>query len=167
MLGRFVQDVVNLKPKAVLILAGTNDIARGIKAGAIEDDLAMMGELAKANGIRPLFGSILPVGDYHRDADPRYEMTKTRPPAVIRQINAWMQDYCRREGFAYVDYYSAMADSSGQMPADMADDGLHPNSKGYRVMAPVALEAVNRVLSGVGQPATEKTQKRRFGLLSK
>jgi lysophospholipase L1-like esterase len=161
MLARFLQDVVALKPKAVLILAGTNDIARGIKPGEIEDNLTMMGELAKAYGIKPLFASILPVSDYHKDAEGRNEMTKTRPPATIRQINAWIQDYCRKEGFGYVDYFSAMVDPSGQIPADMADDGLHPNSKGYRIMAPIALDDLNRALTA--QPAPEK--KKRLGIL--
>ena len=167
MLGRFLQDVVSLKPKAVLILAGTNDIARGIKASAIEDNLTMMSELATVYGIKPVFASILPVSDYHKDTNPLFEMTKTRPLATIRQINAWMQDLCRKQGFGYVDYYTSMADGTGQMPADMADDGLHPNSKGYRVMAPLALEALNKALASTGQSTAEKTQKRRFGLLGK
>jgi lysophospholipase L1-like esterase len=167
MVGRFMQDVVALKPKGVLILAGTNDIARGIKAAAIEDDLAMMGALARANDIKPVFASITPVSDYHKDTDARYEMTRTRPLATIRQINSWLQDYCRKQGFTYVDYYTAMADGTGQIPADMADDGLHPNSKGYRVMAPLALDGLNHALSQGAQPATEKPQKKRFGLLGK
>ncbi|MDE3195138.1 MAG: SGNH/GDSL hydrolase family protein [Acidobacteriota bacterium] len=161
MLGRFLQDVVALKPKAVLILAGTNDIARGIKAGEIEDNLAMMAELANANGIKPLFASILPVSDYHKDAEGHNEMTRGRPPATIRQINGWIQDYCRREGFTYVDYFSAMVDATGQIPADLADDGLHPNSKGYRVMAPIALDNLNRALA----PQSAPEKKRRLGIL--
>ena len=119
----------------------------------------MMGELAKANNVKPLFASILPVSDYHKGTDPRFEMTRTRPLATIRQINAWLQDYCRKEGFVFVDYYSNLADGTGQIPADMADDGLHPNSKGYRAMSPVALDALNKVLSSAGQPTTEKTRK--------
>jgi len=167
MVGRFLQDVVSLKPKAVLILAGVNDIAQGIRVSAIEDDLTAMAELAKASGIKPLFASLLPVSDYHKDADGRFEVTRTRPPAIIRQLNSWMQEYCRKEGFTYVDYFTAMSDGNGLMQADMADDGLHPNSKGYRVMAPIALDALNKTLSAVGPPATEKTQKKRFGLLGK
>ena len=169
MLGRFLQDVVALHPKVVLILAGTNDIARGIPANGIEDNLTMMGDLAKAHGIRPLFASVLPVSDYHKGEDSRYEMTLTHPTAVIQQINLWMKDYCRREGFTFVDYYAAMADTNGQLPADQADDGLHPNAKGYRIMSPVALQAIDRVLA-VQQPAPVETpqqqQKRRFGVLS-
>lgn len=161
-LGRFLQDVVALKPKAVLILAGTNDIARGIKPGEIEDNLTMMGELSKAYGIKPLFASILPVSDYHKDAEGRNEMTKIRPPATIRQINTWIQDYCRKEGFTFVDYFSAMIDPSGQIPADVADDGLHPNAKGYRIMAPIALDNLNRALTTQPAPAEKK---RRLGIL--
>ena len=167
MVGRFLQDVVSLKPKAVLILAGTNDIAQGIRVSAIEDNLTEMGELAKASGIQPVFASVLPVSDYHKDVDARFEVTKTRPPGTIRQINTWLQEYCRKEGFTYVDYFAAMADGNGFMPADMADDGLHPNSKGYRVMAPLALDALNKTLSAVAAPAAEKTQKKRFGILGK
>jgi lysophospholipase L1-like esterase len=163
MLGRFMQDVIALHPKAVVILAGTNDLARGIQTRGIEDNLAMMGDLAKANGIKPIFASILPVSDYHKDADPRYEMTKVRPPFSIQQVNLWLKEYCRREGFTYVDYYSAMADSHGLMPADEADDGLHPNAKGYRVMSPLALAAVDHVLAE--QAPVQPAQKRRFSLV--
>jgi lysophospholipase L1-like esterase len=166
MLGRFLQDVAALRPKAVLILAGTNDIARGIPVNGIEDNLTMMGELAKAHGMKPLFASILPVSDYHKSEDPRYEMTKVRPPASIQQVNVWLREYCRREGFTMVDYYAAMADSNGQLPADEAEDGLHPNAKGYRIMSPVALQAIDRALAVT--PAVEAApapSKRRFGIL--
>jgi acyl-CoA thioesterase-1 len=167
MLARFLQDVAALHPKAVLILAGTNDIARGIPANGIEDNLTMMGDLAKAHGIKPLFAAILPVSDYHKGEDARYEMTKIRPPATIQQVNQWLKDYCRREGFAFVDYYSAMVDSNGQLPADEADDGLHPNAKGYRIMSPVALQAIDHTLSAQLPAAeTPQQQKRRFGVLS-
>jgi acyl-CoA thioesterase-1 len=167
MLGRFLQDVAALHPKAVLILAGTNDISRGIPVNGIEDNLTMMGDLAKAHGIKPLFAAILPVSDYHKGEDPRYEMTKTRPLATIQQVNLWMKEYCRREGFTFVDYYSAMVDANGQLPADEADDGLHPNAKGYRVMSPVALQAIDRVLAaGAAPEMPQQQQKRRFGMLS-
>ncbi|MES1261865.1 MAG: GDSL-type esterase/lipase family protein, partial [Acidobacteriota bacterium] len=99
LLGRFLQDVAALHPKAVVILAGTNDIARGIPVNGIEDNLTMLGDLAKAHGIKPIFASILPVSDYHKGEDPRYEMTKIRPPASIREVNLWLKEYCRREGF--------------------------------------------------------------------
>lgn len=168
MLGRFQQDVIALHPAAVLILAGTNDIAKGIPVNGIEDNLAMMGDLAKAHGIKPLFASILPVSDYHKGEDPRYEMTKIRPPYNIQQVNAWLKEYCARQNLTWVDYYAAMADTSGFLPADQADDGLHPNAKGYRVMSPVALQAIDRVLSSA-PPATVPAppQRRRFGLPGK
>jgi lysophospholipase L1-like esterase len=160
MLGRFMQDVIQLRPKAVLILAGTNDLARGIKPPSIEENLAMMGDLAKVYGITAVFASILPVSDYHKGEDARFEMTKARPPALIKQINSWIQDYCRRQGFTYLDYYSAMVDPSGQMTSDMADDGLHPNAKGYRVMAPLALDALNRALrTQGGQSPAQRSRK--------
>ena len=139
MLARFRQDVVALNPKAVVILGGTNDIAAGISANQIEDNLALMGDLAKAHGIKPLFGSILPVSDYHKSADPHYEMTVGRPPAVIQSIDNWIRSYCQSQGFAYIDYYSVTVDSAGMLQSDLSDDGLHPSAKGYRVMSPVAL----------------------------
>lgn len=161
MLGRFLEDVLSLHPKAVVILAGTNDIARGMQPTAIEDNLAMMAELAKARGIKPIFCSILPVIDYHKDADPRYEMTKVRQPYTIQQVNLWLKEYCRKENFSYVDYYAAMVDGAGQLPADEADDGLHPNAKGYRVMSQPVLAAIDQAV--MDKPAPPP-QKRHFGL---
>jgi lysophospholipase L1-like esterase len=163
MLGRFMQDVVALHPAAVLIFGGTNDIAHGVAPAAIEDTLMMIGDLAKAHGIKALFASVLPVGDYHKDTDPAYEMTRTHPPATIELLNRRMREYCGKESFTYVDYYTAMADKTGQMPADLSDDGLHPNAKGYRVMSPVTLDAVNRVLSNA-QQSGETPAKRRLRL---
>jgi len=164
MLARFRQDVAGLAPKVVVILAGTNDIAAGISTGQIEENLATMGDLAKAHGIKPVFASILPVSDYHKDADPAYEMTASRPLATIQAINKWIQGFCLSQGFPYLDYYSAMIDSSGQMQADLADDGLNPNGKGYRVMSPVAVDVIGRAL---GAPEPEEQRKRRFNLLGR
>jgi lysophospholipase L1-like esterase len=158
MLARFRQDVVSLNPKVVVILGGTNDIDAGVSPAQIEDNLTMIGDLAKAHGIKPVFASILPVSDYHKNDDPRFEMTKTRPPATIASINTWLRGHCKSEGFVYLDYYSAMVDPAGQMKADLSDDGLHPNAKGYRVMSPVALEAIGRALSG--QPDESKSRRR-------
>jgi lysophospholipase L1-like esterase len=163
MLARFRQDVVALNPKAVVVLGGTNDIAAGVAPNQIEDNLATIGDLARAHGIKPVFASILPVSDYHKDADSHYEMTPNRPPAAIQAINGWLRSYCQSQGFVYMDYYSAVVDSAGRMQADLSDDGLHPNAKGYRVMSPVALEAIGRALSG--QLDGQEQPKRRFRLL--
>lgn len=146
MLGRMEADVVALHPQAVLMLAGINDIGRGIPAKTIENNLTMMIIMARAYSIKPLVASILPVSDYHKDANPLYEMTKTHAPATIVEINRWLRDYCEHHSSIYVDYYTAMVDRAGFLPADLSDDGLHPNAKGYRVMAPIALEALGRVL---------------------
>ncbi len=146
MLGRMQADVIDLRPRALLILGGTNDLARGIPPKVIENNLSMMVDLARAHQIKPLIASILPVSDYHKDVNPRFEMTKARPPASIVEVNRWIQDYCPRHGCTYVDYYSAMVDKAGMLEASLADDGLHPNAKGYRIMAPIAQEAIGRIL---------------------
>jgi lysophospholipase L1-like esterase len=166
MLARFRQDVIAVNPKIVVILGGTNDIANGVAPHQIEDNLAMMGDLAKAHGIRVVFASITPVNDYHKDTDPRYEMTKTRPPATIKEINAWIQTLCLNGGFAWMDYYAALADTAGQMASDFSDDGLHPNAKGYRVMSPVVISTIDRILAHQAQEETPES-KRRFRLLGK
>jgi lysophospholipase L1-like esterase len=156
MLGRMKADVVNLQPRAVLILAGTNDIARGVPVKTIENNLEMIADLAEFHNIKAMFASILPVSDYHKDVNPRFEMTKVRPPRTIAEINNWLQRLCEERHLLYVDYYSAMVDRSGMLKSEYADDGLHPNSTGYRIMAPVALEAIGRVVT-----ATEPSGKRK------
>jgi lysophospholipase L1-like esterase len=87
-------------------------------------------------------------------------MTMNRPTAAIQSINSWLKSYCQSQGFVYMDYYSAMVDSAGQLQADLSDDGLNPNAKGYRVMSPIALEAIGRVLSVQAGP--DLPAKRRF-----
>jgi lysophospholipase L1-like esterase len=161
MLGRFRQDVVALNPKAVVILGGTNDIAAGISVNQIEENMTMLGDLARVHNIKPVFASILPVSDYHKDVDPAYAVTSTRPLATIQAVNKWIQTYCQSQGFVYLDYYSATVDSSGQLKADLSDDGLHPNAKGYRVMSPIALEAINRALPTQPSGADASQSKRR------
>jgi lysophospholipase L1-like esterase len=169
MVGRFLQDVVALHPKAVVIMGGINDIGRGYTPNTIEANLEAMAELAKGHGIKPIFASLLPVSDYHKDKDPRYEMTKTHSPEEIAQVNRWLKEYCDREKFVYIDYYSVMADYKKQMPADLSDDGLHPNARGYRVMSPTALEAIGRVAAGayVEESGDQQQPKRRVRMLGK
>jgi lysophospholipase L1-like esterase len=144
MLGRMKADVLNLKPAAMVVLAGTNDLARGVAVEVIENNLSMIGELARANDIKPIFASILPVSDYARD---RPAQTPQRPPEKIREINAWLQAYCKAKSFEYLDYFSALADEKGLLKAELADDGLHPNAAGYKVMAPLAQAAIDKVLA--------------------
>jgi lysophospholipase L1-like esterase len=167
MLGRFRQDVVAVNPKAVVILAGTNDIAAGISLKQMEDNLAMMADMAKARGIKTIFASVLPVSDYHKDVDRRYEMTKAHPPATILLLNHWIQSHCQSEGLVYIDYYSSMIDSSGHMQTDLSDDGLHPNAKGYRVMSGLALNAISRALPGQNADPQDAQEDRRFRIQSK
>ena len=151
MLGRMMADVIDLKPAAVLVLAGTNDIARGVPVSTIKNNLMMIAAIADFQHIRPVFASILPVSDYHKNVNPRFEMTRTRPPATILSLNRWLQQFCAQHGYVYADYFASMVDSTGYLQADLADDGLHPNAKGYRIMAPIALNAIDRAVSQQGK----------------
>lgn len=150
MLVRFHQDVVALAPKAVLILAGTNDIAGNtgpITLEQIEANLATISELARAHGIRVILATLMPVSDYERNAqgDPIVQ-TVRRPPAEILKLNAWIQKYAAESGATYLDYFSAMVDDHGFLKADLSADGLHPNAAGYAVMAPLAEKAIAAAL---------------------
>ncbi|MCA1634035.1 MAG: SGNH/GDSL hydrolase family protein [Acidobacteria bacterium] len=152
MLIRFRPDVIALKPAVVVILAGTNDIAGNTgptTLGAIEDNFTSMAELARANGIRVVLASLLPVSDYERRPDGTpIVRTTTRPPAQIEALNAWMKKYAAGNKLGYLDYYSAMADARGFLKDELSDDGLHPNAKGYAVMAPLAERAIAAALKG-------------------
>jgi lysophospholipase L1-like esterase len=144
MLVRFRRDVIDLKPKVVVILAGTNDIAGNTGPSTIEmieDNLASMAELAKANGIRVVMSSVLPVYDY--PWKPGLE-----PAPKIIALNKWMKDYAHKHGAVYLDYHSAMADARGGMRSELSPDGVHPNEAGYRVMAPLAERAIAEALRG-------------------
>jgi lysophospholipase L1-like esterase len=147
MLARFKADVIRLKPDAVIILAGTNDISRGIALPAIEDNLSMMAALADANHIKVLLSTVLPVNDVHKKDDPTFERTRLRPTSAIHQLNVWIESFCSEKSYAFVNYFSEMSDASGLLKPDLADDGLHPNSTGYRIMAPVALAAIDRAIA--------------------
>lgn len=157
MLGRMKQDVIDLKAQAVLILAGTNDLARGTLPVAIENYYALIADLAEANRIKVIFASVLPVSDYHKDVNPAYQQTAVRPPTYIHALNEWLQEFCARRHYTYLNYYSSMIDKNGAMQADLADDGLHPNSRGYRIMAPLALAAIE---STVGKGSSQHRDKR-------
>ena len=151
MLIRFRPDVIALQPKVVVILAGTNDIAGNtgpMTVQAIEDNLASMFDLASANGIRVVFASILPISDYEKTNEGQQIIqSKGRPPAQISALNAWMKTYAKAHGGIYLDYFSAMADDKGFLKEELSEDGLHPNKKGYDIMAPLAEQAIASALN--------------------
>jgi lysophospholipase L1-like esterase len=151
MLLRFRADVVELQPKAVVILAGTNDIAGN--AGAVtldqvQDNLASMAELARAHGIRVVLASLLPVSDDKKDTNGQaLTRTRQRPTATIRELNVWLAGYAAKSGHGYLDYFTATADGAGLLLSPLNDDGLHPNARGYAVMAPLAEKAIAAALA--------------------
>ena len=148
MLVRFRPDVINLRPKAVVILAGTNDIAGNTGAMTNEDiqnNIASMAELAKANGIRVVLASITPIGGYHT-APNGVPQTQQRPMERIRAVNDWMKKYAAAEKHVYLDYFSAMTDQTGMLREELSADDLHPNAKGYAIMAPLAEAAIKQAL---------------------
>jgi len=125
-----------------VILAGTNDIAGNTGPSTlemIEDNLMSMTELARANGIRVVLSSVLPVFDYpwKRGLEPA--------PKIVA-LNAWIKSYAARVGAVYLDYHSAMADERQGLRADLTTDGVHPNEAGYRIMAPLAERAIAQAL---------------------
>lgn len=149
MLIRFRPDVINLKPKVVVILAGTNDIAGNTgptTLEAIEGNMTSMVDLARANGIKVVLASLLPVSDYElRDGKPIVQ-TVRRPPEQIKALNGWMKDFAAKNKLIYLDYYSAMVDDKGFLKDELSNDGLHPNAQGYVVMNPLAEAAIQASL---------------------
>lgn len=142
MLIRFRQDVIALQPKVVVILAGTNDIAGNTGPSTlemIEDNLASMAELANANGIRVVLSSVMPVFDYPWKKG-------LEPAEKIVTLNAWIKKYCEKKGFTYLDYFTPMADERHGMKAELSYDGVHANVEGYKVMEPLAQEAIKQAL---------------------
>jgi lysophospholipase L1-like esterase len=146
MLIRFRPDVIDLKPKAVVILAGTNDIAGNtgtMTNEEIQNNLASMSELAHAHDIKVVFASVLPVSEYHVTG---VAQTTQRPMARIKALNDWMQSYASAHHDVYLDYFSAMTDQSGLLQRELSEDDLHPNTKGYAIMGPLAQAAIDRAL---------------------
>ena len=144
MLLRFRQDVIDLDPKVVVILAGTNDLAENtgpMTLQATENNLMSMADLARANDIKPVLCSVLPSTGFwwHRGL---------HPAPKIAALNKWMKAYAARKGYVYVDYYSAMADAQGGLPKNLSPDGVHPNAAGYAVMAPLAGAGIEQALKG-------------------
>jgi lysophospholipase L1-like esterase len=144
MLIRFRPDVINLKAKAVVIFAGTNDIAKNTGPETLEDienNLMSMAELAHANGIKVVLASLTPVCDYIKP------QTERRPPSEIVALNQWIKSYCERNGDVYLDYYSATIDDHQMFKRELTYDGLHPNAQGYQVMGPLAEKAIAQALA--------------------
>ncbi|WP_254062096.1 SGNH/GDSL hydrolase family protein [Acidobacterium sp. S8] len=147
MLIRFRQDVIDLAPKVVVILAGTNDIAGNTGPMTVEEteaNLTSLAELARAHSIRVVLASVTPIHNYFPE---RLNMFLQRSPEKIRQVNQWMQNYCAQNNLVYLDYFGAMVDDHGMMKQELADDGLHPNDSGYHVMAPLAEKAIAKALA--------------------
>jgi lysophospholipase L1-like esterase len=142
MVVRFRQDVINLHPAAVVILAGTNDVAGNtgpMTPEMTEDNFRSMVDLAKANGIRVILASITPAADY--------PWRKGLAPAPkIKALNDWLKGYCVMHSVTYLDYYSALVDENGGMKEGTSFDGVHPNAKGYAIMGPLAQAAIDKTL---------------------
>jgi lysophospholipase L1-like esterase len=147
MLVRFRQDVIDLHPKVLVVLAGTNDIA-GVTGRAsnedIESNYASMAELARAHGIRTVFASVLPVNNYAPDSAESFAL---RPRARILALNKWLKNYCAKNACVYLDYFTALVDDRAMLKRALSDDGLHPNDDGYKIMAPLAEKAIHQALA--------------------
>jgi acyl-CoA thioesterase I len=144
MLVRMFPDVIDLEPDAVILLAGTNDIARNTGPETpkmIEENFKAITELAQAHNIKVILCSLTPVSDY--TAHPQ---TENRPPAQILELNAWIKTYAASVHATFADYYSALVDSKGMLRNGYSNDGLHPNDRGFALLAPVAEAAIEKAL---------------------
>jgi lysophospholipase L1-like esterase len=148
MLIRLKPDVLAFKPRALVLLAGTNDIAGNtgpMTNEEIQDNIAAIAELASAQGVQVVLASILPVSNYHVQPG-SVPQTERRPLARINALNAWLRDYARTHKHVYLDYFAATADANGMLKIELSEDDLHPNVKGYAVMTPLAEAALAQAL---------------------
>jgi lysophospholipase L1-like esterase len=144
MVVRFRQDVIDLHPAVVVILAGTNDVAGNtgpMTPEMTEDNFRSMIDLAKANGIRVIVASITPAADYPWRKG-------LGPGPKIRALNNWLQGYCVTHSVTYLDYYSALVAEDGGMKPGTSFDGVHPNAAGYAIMGPLAQAAIDKTQGG-------------------
>jgi lysophospholipase L1-like esterase len=144
MLVRMFPDVIDLKPAAMILLAGTNDVARNTGPSTltmVEENIQAIAELSKLHGIKVILCSVTPISDYARRP-----MSTGRPPADILKLNEWMKDYAAKSGAVYADYFSVLVDEKGMLKDGISADGLHPNAKGYELMAPIAEAAIQKAL---------------------
>jgi lysophospholipase L1-like esterase len=143
MVVRFRQDVIDLNPSVVVILAGTNDVAGNtgpMTPKMTEDNFISMVDMAKENGIKVVIASITPAFDY--------PWRKGLEPAEkIKSLNSWLETYCKDRGLTYLDYYSALTDDKGGMKEGTSSDGVHPTAAGYAIMAPLAQAAIDEALA--------------------
>ncbi len=146
MLVRMFPDVIDLHPAAVIVLAGTNDVAGNFgpeTAVMVEENLQAMTQLAKQHGIKVILCSLTPVSDYTS-----HPQTGSRPPSDILELNRWIRVYAAKSGAGFADYYAATVDRKGMFREGYSNDGLHPNAKGYTLLAPVAEAAIETALGG-------------------
>lgn len=141
MLVRFVQDVVSLRPRAVHILAGINDVAGNTGPNAPDDyknNIRAMVALAKANGIAVILCSILPANHFTWRPD-------LKPAPHVVALNNWLRAFAAEKQLGYIDYYSALVDDKAGLKSALSPDGVHPNRDGYAVMKPLALAAIKKI----------------------
>lgn len=162
MLGRMKADVLDLQPEVMVLLAGTNDLARGVPQSTIRANIEMIVDLARARRITPVLASILPVHDAHADKNPRFLRTTLRPPSDIVELNHFLSQLAATHGIPYLDYHAATVNNQGLLQTALADDGLHPNAEGYKVLAPLAEAAIAQALSARNRPAAKRAK--RFGV---
>ncbi len=146
MVIRFHADVVALKPAAVVILAGVNDVQGVMQVeteAQIETNYQVLAELAEANGIKPIFTAILPVNNYTPNAA---TVLSDRKPEELARLNAWLADFCASHHYGLIDYGPALRDDKGLLRADYTTDGIHPNDAAYAAMVPVATQVIAQVL---------------------
>ena len=144
MLARFTADVVNLRPKAVVIMAGTNDVAHNtywVEPDRVVDNVVAMCLLARANGIVPIISSIPPCAAFRWNTD-----IKNAAQTII-DINKRLRAYAEANSIVYVDYHATLADKQNGFLKQLSDDGCHPNPDTYYIMEELVLKAISEAVN--------------------